>query len=297
MDEAAAIHKQCNRKYDDARCTHMAATLCRLAGNLDDAKKCAKRAAQLVEPGTPIAISAATELGEIAILEGNGSTAVESYSKALQYGETANMIRSARSALLRKRAIALSMIGHFRKAATDLEKAYVLLIQAGEHTTARRTLIEKATALHQSNNIIEAEQASAIAMKEAETADDQHALADLYLLQSAVFIEKRDHSAAMIVVQKARECALAAVAPLSYLSATIAISELADAAGDRLSAYEALAVGWVTLSDLGGPDIPRSTIKPKLLELQTRWGAKAFSEVKSAYETRRRAEKNNTHSE
>src|SRR5437899_5193434 len=66
LDEAAAIHRAKGRVYDEARCTHLAATLARLTGDLDGARQRAEHALKLAEPGTPIAVSALTELVTIA---------------------------------------------------------------------------------------------------------------------------------------------------------------------------------------------------------------------------------------
>lgn len=290
LDEAAAIHRRRGRVYDEARLTHLAATLCRLEGKLDEARARAERAAQLAEPGTPVAVSAATELGEIALAEGKGAEAAAAYARALAHGATAGLVGPARAALLRKRATALAMAGRHAEAAGDLAQAHELLVQAGDGPGAVRTLVETATVLHQGADAEAADRALREALREAEAAGDHHALADLNLLVSARAVERRDVPAAMTAAQTARSHALSAVAPVSYIAAAIAIAELADAAGDRPAAYEALAVGWVTLGDLLGREAAKSTFEPKLLALRQKWGPAAFAEVKAAYEARRRAE-------
>jgi hypothetical protein len=86
----------------------------------------------------------------------------------------------------------------------------------------------------------------------------------------------------------ARTEALAANAPTSYTGAALAIAQLAESASDRLGAYEALAVGWVTLADLLGRDLARMTFEPKLKEMRERWGAAVFDAIKKTYEAQRR---------
>ena len=54
-----------------------------------------------------------------------------------------------------------------------------------------------------------------------------------------------------------------------------------------MGAYEALAVGWVTLADLLGGDLARLAFEPKLMEIRERWGAPAFDTVKKIYEAHR----------
>jgi hypothetical protein len=112
-------------------------------------------------------------------------------------------------------------------------------------------------------------------------------LADLHLLLTAHALDRRDGAAAMAAAQAARTEALAANAPTSYSGAALAIAQLAESAGDRLGAYEALAVGWVTLADLLGRDLARMTFEPKLKEMRERWGATAFDEIKKMYEAHR----------
>lgn len=290
LDEAADIHRRQGRTYDEARCTHLAATLCRLEGRLAEAKTRAQHADQLAHPGTPIAVSVATEFGDIALAEQNGLEAVAAYGRAIAEGRIAGLTKAAESALLRKRAMALVMSGHHHDAAHDLETAHTLLLEAGDLTTATRALVEAATALQQGGDAIGAEDVMRTAMQEARANRDDHALADLYLLQSAQAVERRDIPAATEAVQAARQHALAAVAPLSYISAAVAIAELAEISGNRLSAYEALAVGWVTLADLLGQEAAKASFEAKLLELRKRWGAAAFAEVKATYEAQRQAQ-------
>ena len=55
-----------------------------------------------------------------------------------------------------------------------------------------------------------------------------------------------------------------------------------------MSAYEALAVGWVTLGDPLGRDVARAAFEPRLRAMRERWGAAAFDQIKAAYEARRR---------
>jgi hypothetical protein len=92
----------------------------------------------------------------------------------------------------------------------------------------------------------------------------------------------------MASAQVAREHALAANAPTSYIGAVMTIAQFAESTGDRLSAYEALAVGWATLADLLGAAVARMSFEPKLKEARQRWGDRAFDEVKKTYEADRR---------
>lgn len=288
LDEAATVHRERGRPYDEARCTQFAATLCRLEGNLSGAYQRVTHAARLAGEANPLAVSVATELGEIALAEGKAQEAAAAYTRAITQGTAAGLIDSAQAALLRKRAIALVRSGRHQEAAQDLDIAYALLVQAGEHSDAIRTLVEQATALQEGGRTTQAEQVITQATQAARQAQDDHALADLCLLQSAQAIQRHAVTQALALAEQARSHALAAVAPVSYLSAAVAIAELADASGDRQTAYESLAVGWVTLADLLGRQAAREAFEPRLLDLRQRWGETSFNEVKTTYETHRR---------
>ena len=158
LDEASSIHHQCGRIYDEGRCIHLAATLYRFDGNLDEAKKRALYAVQIAEPASQIMVSATAELGEIALAQHNSSDAIVAYSNALTEGKAAGLVATARAALLRKRAMALGMSSRYKEAAEDLAEAYDLLSEAGDESTALQTLVEQATALQQSGNLVESEQ-------------------------------------------------------------------------------------------------------------------------------------------
>lgn len=288
LDEAAAIHRARGRVYDEARCTHFAATLCRFQGRLDEAKQRASRALELSEFKGPIAVSAQTELGEIALIEGRGAEAAAAYRAALEAGEGTGLIAPARAALLRKRAAALVLAGQFHEAIRDLEIAYELLTQEGDHASATRTLIEQATAFQHAGQFAEAEQTIFRAKEHAEQNRDRAALADVHLLLATQALNHRDAAAALASAKAARTEALAANAPTSYVGAALTIAELAESAGDRVAAYESLATGWATLADLLGRDLARAAFEPKLKEKRERWGAEEFQRIKSAYEAQRR---------
>ncbi len=289
LDEAAEIHRARGRVYDEARCTQLAATVCRFEGRLDEAKRRAQRALDLSKASGPIAVSAHTELGEIALAEGHGSEAAAAYGAALASGEATGLVAAARAALLRRRAAALVIAGQHQEAVRDLESAFDLLAQVGDRVTATRTLIEAATAYQHAGLAAEVEPIARRAMELAERSNDHAALADIHLLFATQALERRDAVAALVSAQAARTEALAGNAPTSYVGAAVTIAQLADLAGDRLAAYEALAVGWVTLADLLGSDVARLAFEPKLRELRERWGAPAFVGVKQAYEARRKS--------
>jgi tetratricopeptide (TPR) repeat protein len=289
LDEAAAIHRDRGRAYDEARLTHMAATLHRMGGNLDEAQKRAEHALARGGAGTPIAVSAATEMGEIALARKDAAAAARAYAEALAHGERTGLIPAGRAALLRRRGMALAAGGRHADAVRDLQQAHALLRQSGDSRGATRALIEAATALQNAGDLAAAKRLRAEAAREAQQSADRSALADLAILESAEALERKDADKAMAAALEARSHALAARDPVPYIGAAHAISRLAEARNDRLGAYEAAAAGWATLADLLGQDAARAAFKPALEQMRQRWGPETFAKVKEEYEAGRRA--------
>lgn len=288
LDEAAELHHRRGRAYDEARCTQFAATLCRFQGHFDEARARCRRALALVDGKGPIAVSAFAELGEIALAEHKPLDAAQAYQSSLDAGDATGLVDPARAALLRKRAAALTAAGRFDDAIRDLESAHDLLVRSGDRAGALRTQIEQATAFQHAGRFNEAERVVEQAIDPARRSGDHAALADLELLLATNALNRGDATAAMAAARAARTEALAANAATSYIAAAVAISRLAEAAGDRVSAYDALATGWATLSDLLGRDLARTTFEPPLRALRERWGSAAFDAVKADYEAKRR---------
>ncbi|MGF1497327.1 MAG: hypothetical protein ACFB8W_10950 [Elainellaceae cyanobacterium] len=289
MDEAAQLHHELQQFIDEARCSHLAASLYRFIGELPNAQKRAEYALKLVEAGTPIAVSAAAELGEIAFSTGKMQLAANYYLEALKHGEIAGLLPRLQAELLRKRAYALSQVQNLDDAIQSLQHALSLVQQPENADLAVRIQIEQATALQLLGNWEDAEEIVKKAQRQAFSLNDGLALADLCLLQSTYCLETGSIASARVIAEMARGYALQASAPVQYVGAAIAISDFANAQQDWIGAYEALAVGWVTLSDLMGAEVGEASFKPKLLELRERWGIEKFNSIKTAYESRRRA--------
>ena len=288
IDEVAAIHRSRGRPDDEARYTTLAATLSRLTGDLEGARSRASHALSIVPSDSPAATAATTELVDIALAQRNTSEAASLAERVLT-AATTGLPNAVRATLLRKRANALASMGRLQEAAAELAKALAILRDNGEGPAARRTMVELATALQQTDATA-AERVRKEAMDDAVAASDFAVVADLHLLEATHATQHRDGDAAMAAALSARDAALKGVSPAAYISAAAAISSLADKRNDRLGAYEALAVGWATLRDLLGDIAAQKAFEPLLLRLRARWGSAAFDEVKSRYEARRRAE-------
>src|SRR5687767_6096052 len=70
LDRARAIHEAAGATDSVAKCLHLSATVCRLAGDFADALDRARRAEGLAAPATPTIVAAIAEQGEVEILRG-----------------------------------------------------------------------------------------------------------------------------------------------------------------------------------------------------------------------------------
>jgi tetratricopeptide (TPR) repeat protein len=292
LDEAAGLNREAGRAQEEARCMHLAATVCRIAGRLDEAEHRARRAASLAAAETPERVAARTELGEIAMTRRSGPAAAAAFAEALQEGSA--LTPASRGALLRRRAEALMLAGDALGAAEELRRAGTVLAEADEAPAARRAGVEEAAAWHAAGQAERAQRACEETRPLAEAAGDAHVLADLELMAATLALGRNDPETAYLAAWRGREHALQAVAPASYIAAALAISSIAERLGERVAAYEALAVGWATLGDLLGADAARATFAPRLVALRDRWGSAEFENAKAAYEAARRAARNDT---
>jgi tetratricopeptide (TPR) repeat protein len=289
LDEAAGIHQKHGRTYDQARLSHMAASLSRMAGDLPGARRRAQRALELVAPDTQIAASALTELGEDDVAEGKFADAADHYTSAITAANAASFADVAVATLYRRRAGVLARIGRHADAVQDLELASERFARGGDLQSALRVRVEQATAAQEGGDSATAQRTADEARRRAEASGDHLALADLNLLASAAAIQRADLGAALAAAHNARQDALVAVAPHLYAAAAIAIAQLSEEQGERVAAYAALANGWATLRDLLGAELARATFEPKLQDMEARWGTAALASIKAEYEAGRRA--------
>jgi hypothetical protein len=285
---AAEQYRQTGRTSDERHCLQFSATLARLLGNPAAARIHAMRAAALSAPGSPAAVSAAAELAECALALRDPAGAAEAFRQALEHAATVPLAPAEETGLRRKYAAALCATGRPGAAITELRKAHTRLSAGGDRPGALRALVEAATAAHDGALSAEADALRAEAFEQAQAMADNAAVADLELLEAAAALRQNDPNAALAAARRAREHALCANTPVSYVAATTSIAQLQEHTGDRVGAYAALAAGYATLGDLLGPEEGRATFAPRLAELRDRWGAAEFARVKAAYEASRR---------
>ena len=288
LDEAITLHRQGGRAEDERYCSQFAATLSRLIGDAEGAAVRAARAATLSAAGSAGAISAHAELAETALASGKLDEAAAEYGAALRHAEGFALSPQDRAALLRKQAAVLEADDRTSQAVEALDDAHRLLTRAEDHGLALRVRIEAVTALQNAGRNFEADQRRGEAFGEARRLDDRQALADLELLESAAALDGSDRDAALAAALRARDHALAAVAPLSYMAAAIALAELHEDAGDKVAAYGALAAGYATIGDLLGAGAASESFGARLAECRDRWGADVFRDAKASYEAQRK---------
>lgn len=287
LDAAAAIHAAAGRAVDQARCTHLAATAARLGGDLDGAEQRARAALELDDTG-PAAVSAETELGECAMARESFTDAAACFSRACRLGAALGMLPASQGALRNREGEAWSRGGDPLRAALTLKMAAGHFAAAGDAATARQVWIRVASAWMSSPHPQQADPIIEQVSADGRAAGDAAALAEVGLLRITRAIRAEQPAEALREARAAQQHALDAVLPLAYTTATHAIADLCDALGDRAGAYEALAVGWVTLGDLMGREAGQATFAPRLRALADAWGAEAFTAVRDAYSARRR---------
>ncbi len=290
LDEATQLHHRLQKTSEAARCSHSAATLYRLSQDLPTARQRATASAQMAPANTPIAVSAAAELGEIAFAQQQFNSAANHYEQALIHGKQAELNPDMQAELYRKQARAWLRCDRLDQAFTSLTQA-LDLTQPDYPNLAIRIQIEQATLFQQTNRFDEAAPIiqAALTQAQAQAQPDYLALADIALMQTSEQVVRKQWAQARSFAISARELALQGNAAVQYVSAAIALAEIAHQQSDYLSAYEALVTGWVTLADLMGDEVAQVSFKPKLLEMRDRWGLQTFAQTKAEYETNRRS--------
>ena len=291
LENAAALHAERGRSYDEARCLQLAATLRRGAGDLLAAKRLSARAASIPSGDSRLGVSIAAEQGEAALACGDFDGAVVAWTSALERGSGALLTPDDRAALLLRRAPTFLALGRIPPALADYDQAYRLLQESHTDQTACFVRTEEASSLldagycDESKQIID-ELECHVPVEERTS----HLAAEIFLARARQERAAGRFPSASDFARRARDAALEAVAPVTYFSAGAELAAALDAAGERVAAYGALASAWVTLADLLGGEAARSWVEPCLVAYQLKWGTDDFAETKSRYETIRRAE-------
>jgi tetratricopeptide (TPR) repeat protein len=280
------LHRKARRTDDEARCLVLLATCRRLAGDLDRASTAVERARRLTPGFSKASLEAAVEYAEVAAAKQDHQSACRSLELAITCRRRLELPRdNAEARLLRRRGLLFGADGQPDRAVADLREAASIFESIGESHSAQRMLVELATFVR--TNVPDAF-AGALAEARAAVADDAALNGELDLLEGAVAVDEGRLEDARTLTVRARDRALASVQPTLYIGSCLALAELADLEGDRVGAYETLAVGWVTLGDLVGRDVAEAVFEPQLSVLRQRWGDEAFDAARAAYADERR---------
>jgi tetratricopeptide (TPR) repeat protein len=277
LDTVAEMHRSAGRTVEEARALAAAATTLRFGGDIAQALTRVERACALAPAGTPVRVSALTELGELRVLGGRPELAVDAYRDALEHGRRAGLLPFAQSALLRRIGQALALAGRAADVEPVLREAIELYEAAGRETDAQQTRVEAAVALAAAGRPAQA----AIASARAAAGDDT--LAELALLEAACAINAGDLDPAIAHLRAARQHALDGGVVVTYVAAAVALADLLERRGDRVGAYASLAVGWATSSDALGRDAATALFRPQVAALRQRLGHDAFAHVRDEY--------------
>jgi tetratricopeptide (TPR) repeat protein len=285
LEESASVAEAVQRPGHAAQALVGVVTALRGSGRLDEAAATARRAIALA-PGGPSRVAALTALGECLRTTGDHAGSLEAYSEALELGREAGLLPVNQAGLLRRRGEALRALGRTDESVAALSAAIEAYGGAGAGEPLRDTLVERAAALIAAPEA-PWQEAIGSARTAAERAGDQALLADLAVLEATRAAAARDLPAAIEWAERARQLALDGDAPLTYTAAAIALAGLKERAGDRVGAYGALAVGWVTLADKLGGETAAAWFRPALTDARARWGEEAFQSVKETYYAQR----------
>jgi hypothetical protein len=291
MVEAADIHRGLNNVIDECICLQFAAVVSRLAGDTATAYDHAAYTVGHLPENHPLIVSGYREMAEARFAAGSALAAVQDFTTAIEFARHLSVSRIELAKLLDRRARAFMLAGLHHDALADLKIAEQVLIAEGQTVPATKLAVDQATLLQVMGLADESASQADAAWAMAQANDDSYALSDISLLRSSLALERQDLTGALEAALAAREYALQAVAGQLYVAAALAVAELYDLLDDRHRAYEALAVGYVTLADLVGTALSDDAFLPKLLEKREKWGAETFDTIKADYERYRRKKK------
>jgi tetratricopeptide (TPR) repeat protein len=289
LEQAAQIHAQVGRAYDQARCLQLAATLRRSAAQPDQAGSLLAKAAAVAPQDQPLAISILSEQAEIAFANNHYEDAVAAYTRALNEARQSGLKPDGLSALLRRRAAASIALGNLREAAADFDEAFRLIHEISGRAIASFVRVEQSNWLWQYGHYHEMKQV-VIALETSLQGEESNSnlLSERLVAQARLSRVAGQFDVAIQHAERAREAALQAVAPVSYFAASVELAEALQSNGHYVEAYGNLTTAWATLGDLLGQDTASSWVEPVLFAYLMRWGEPVFRQAKSAYEAQRR---------
>lgn len=288
--EAADLHARAGDAEGQSRLLTQATVLLRAGGQFERAARTAQAAWDAAATATPAGRrAAAVEMAEIARIRGDRDAAVDWLRRATdERPEDEDFV--ARARILLKLASIEAGGGAFAAAAGAAGEAALALERAGRPDDATRVHLEVAGAWLEGGNPAQARRVVQGVIEAATERGDHALVAEAQLVVMAIALGEGDITGAKTAAAAARREALESGAALPYLTAASSLAGFAESSGDRVAAYESLAVAWVTLGDLIGRESARAMVEPLLIEVRDRWGPDDFAAVKASYEARRRAQ-------
>lgn len=291
LEEAAWMHAEAGRSYDESRCLQLAATLRRSSGQVERARSLLDRVGDSAQEDQPLAISIAAERAETAFAEGQYQDAVSAWNDALGKGQEAGLRADGTSALLRRRAAAFLALRQIGPARSDFDRACEMVAASRGHETAGFVRTEEANLLLQCGYRDDAEQVlSTLETGLLDGPKDPHLGAEIFLVHARLALAAKQVETAVEYARRARFAALEAVAPLSYFAASVKLAEALAEQDKLVEAYGTLTTAWARLSDVLGQDAAQSWVEPCLMAYQLKWGEEIFAQTRKKYEATRRAE-------
>ena len=292
LEEAAGLHAEAGRSYDEVRCLQLAATLRRSGGEAGKARALLDRAGAIASTDQPLTVSVSAEEAETAFAEGQYQRAATAWTKALDRAKKSGLKAEGISAMLRRRAAAWMNLAEIDRANGDFDQAFQVLDASGAKETARFVRTDQASLLWRHGCASQAE--AVIATLEAEIAPlevSDALLSEILVLRARFARAKGNLSEALEFSRRSRDAALQAITPVSYFAGSVELAECLQTQENFTDAYGSLATAWATLADLLGNETARSWIEPCLIAYQVRWGEPAFRIAKNEYEEQRRNER------
>ena len=286
LEEAAELWSSIGSLYRQGSCLLLAASSCRLAGDLNGAKRNLQRglAAELPQR---LKNGFQVEWCEQELANGRYDSAYEEFTHILS--RLSNELEPIQEAQLYQRRAAAATEGQsWFKAADDLLKSSSIFMKQGFHRDAEASALAAAAILAD----VDPEAAECVMSEIYETVPtDGAATARRGLVGGKVAIQAGIPALALERFDEARQGALDVGDPITYYTAAVEASNAAEALADFETAYKRLAAAWATLADVLGTEQSRQMVRPVLEGLRDRLGKEHFSKVKQQYEKKCQTQK------
>lgn len=284
LEEAAGVWAALGEPSREGHCLLLAATTRRLSGDLGAASHDLGRAAAAADLPEAVRRALDVERAEQELAHGRAEAA---YGR---FGEVLDLIDKGQdplvyAQLLQRRAAAAVAAGRWRDAAGDLMDAEELFHDQGATDEAEATALGAAAAIANVEPDVGEKVWAAVS---GSVPTDGTAAARRGIVGGQVAMLAGDPALALQRFDSARQGALDAADPITYLSAVSEAVRAAEALGDDVTAYTRLATAWVTLGDLIGVEAGRQLVRPLMERLRDSLGPDRFSAARLAHDARAR---------